>query len=825
MPSTPIGLEAVARRGDASRAEYPRREQRRNTGGISSSAATRLSGSARIPSSQQASPPVCRAGIQLLLALLGLLGWPSLSSAQEQDAWPSCESTPLPMAAGGDPGLDHLRSDLDALLQDAVDSKVTQAAALIAVHRGEVIYRSFAGGAGPQSIFDLASLTKVVATVPSIMSLVDEGKLHLSDRVSRYLKLLEIEDKKSITVEQLLTHTAGLHSVVWAGKPEEVKAAILERIARSVLKAVPGQAYRYSDIGYILLGELAAEVAQHPLERVAWQRLFKPLGLCSTGFNPPSRLYKHLITPWPRGEKIAIVYDPLAARMKGVAGHAGLFSTADDLARFGQMMLGQGALNGVRVLSPQAVATMTRPRPLPGAAGQRGLGWDFSSPHAGSKGLLSDRAYGHTGFTGTSIWIDPLRDLVIVLLTNRTYREPAPSVSPLRRRVHDLLAIALVRPAEPPVQTGLDRLVEQDFASLRGKRVALITNRTAVDRRGRWIIDLLSQVPEIDLRAIFVPEHGLAAEVDRSVGDATLKQAHRRIPVYSLFGTRRRPTAQTLSGVQVLVFDVQTVGVRYYTYLATMGWAMEEAAHHGLPFIVLDRPDPLGGAQVQGPVSSEARRTSTNYHPLPVRYGLTTGELARLFNGERRLKVSLTVVPLAHWSRQQLFPQLGLPWVNPSPNIRAWQQALLYAGVGLLESTNVSVGRGTASPFALLGAPWIDGRRLATLLNQEHLNGLHFVAVKFTSTASPYKGQLCQGVRLIIFDPQQANPVAAGLALAVALRQLYPKQWETQHLFRLINHPPTISAILAGKKLREVLPLWTAELKRFNVARQRYLLY
>lgn len=743
-------------------------------------------------------------------------------------SWFPCSSLPLShgsaRALGADP---DLLPDLDALLQDAVATRQTQSAVLLVLRRGKVLYHGTAGPTQKDSLFDVASLTKVVATAPAIMHLIQEKKLSLNAKAARYLTPLSTPDKKNITVEQLLLHTSGLPSEVWGKGAQDNKDVILARIKKAKMKAAPGESYRYSDIGYILLGELVSKLAKEPFETYIQKKIFSPLGMCHTNFNPPAQLLLRTISPWPNGIKAGQVYDPLAARMKGIAGHAGLYSTAEDLGRLGQMMLDYGMAQGRRIMAKSIVERMLGPRPLPGRTIEaRGLGWDISSPHAQScKGSLSPRAFGHTGFTGTSLWIDPEHELVVVLLTNRTYFDPAPSVNSLRQRVHDTLVTGLHQKPKPPVATGLDQLVKSHFAMLRGHRVGLITNRTAIDLQGRWMVDLIANAPKVQLQALFVPEHGLEAQLDQHIKDGQLQLKTRRIPIYSLFGSRRRPSVTMLADLDTLVFDMQTVGVRYYTYLATMGWAMEEAAQYHLQFVVLDRPNPLGGHWVQGPVSDIHRRTSTNYHPLPVRYGMTLGELARLFNGERHLKTQLKVVPLRGWKREMLFPETGLAWINPSPNIRSWRQSLLYAGVGLLETTNVSVGRGTTTPFQLIGAPWMDSATLVEQMNRFALKGIHFVPTAFTPSAKPYKNELCHGIRLIVTEPRKLDPVQMGITLAVILRQQYPQQWKTKELFRLINHPPTTQAILDGRTVDEILALWSTRLKQFMRIRSRYLLY
>jgi len=511
------------------------------------------------------------------LALLTLL-------PGEAVAWTRCKSRPLPRANLAEVGLDPgLGADLDALLRDAVEGRLTASAALAVARHGKLAYTGYIGKARADSIFDLASVSKAVATTTAVLQLVERKRIALGDPVSRHLPLLDVEDKRAITVEQLLMHTSGLHSSVYAGPMSDGRDKILERIRRSAMKAQPGAAFRYSDIGYIVLGELVAAAAGKSFDQVVQSQLLEPLGMCQSGYRPPPALHPRLISPWPAREeqRLGVVYDPLAARAGGVAGHASLYATAEDLIRFGLMVLGRGELDGKRVLAERTVAMMMQPHPLPSGS-TRGLGWMISRGAP-----FSRSAVGHGGYTGTSIWIDPELDLCIVLLTNRTHlADPggahAPDVFPLQRRVHQTVIGALARTPHQPVETGLDRLVATGFAALRGHKVGLISNRTAVDRRGRWIGDLLLEPTSgVELAALFLPEHGLEAKVDRQIKDGVLRRGDRRVPIYSLFGSRRRPDDQSLAGVDTLVIDLATVGVRYYTYLATMGWAMEEAARRG----------------------------------------------------------------------------------------------------------------------------------------------------------------------------------------------------------------------------------------------------
>lgn len=759
-----------------------------------------------------------------------VLGWLVVAGLATQPhhslARPNCTPERLPAGLRAQSGvLTELGHDLDSLLADAVEAKATESAALIVVRGGSIVYRGFAGRAKSDSIFDLASLTKVVATTSAIFRLVEGGRVELDKPVQHYLPWFTGNGKEAITLRELLHHTSGLPSVVWRGARSDGRQKILERIQAAKLAGGSASAYRYSDLGFILLGEIVAQVTGKSLSQVASTEIFDPLGMCHTGFAPSATLRSRLISPWPTGINPGEVYDPLAARLGGVAGHAGLFATVDDLARFGQMMLNGGVLGGARIFRPGTVRAMTQRFSVePGR--QRGLGWRFyREDERAGRGALSPQAYGHTGFTGTSLWIDPAHALVVVLLTNRTFYEPYPSVGPLRRRVHGAIRSALLQTKDAGVKVGLDHLVRGGFGLLKGKRVGLIANATAVDGRGRWIVDLLDEEPTVELKALFAVEHGLEGRVDRKIKDGMLKRGNRQIPVYTLFGQRRRPTPETLKDLDVLVFDLATIGVRYYTYLSTLGWAMEEAAKRKIPFVVLDRPDPLGGRRVEGPLSSATRRTSTNFHPLPVRYAMTTGEVARYFNAQRKIGAALKVVPVSGWRRGQTFDGWGKQWINPSPNIRSWRQALLYAGVGLLEGTNVSVGRGTKAPFEWFGAPWIGNRALAANLNALNMPGVYFVPQVITPTARPYKGKSCKGVRLVVTDIRRVRPVAIGLELAAALIRLHGGEWQMKNFYKLINHPKSSAAILSGKRTKTIRRSWEPELRRFRALRKRYLLY
>jgi uncharacterized protein YbbC (DUF1343 family) len=586
--------------------------------------------------------------------------------------------------------------------------------------------------------------------------------------------------------------------------------------------------------------------------------------------------------------------------MGGVAGHAGLFSTADDVAKFAQAMLNssgnptlsqgekggptpggekggatpQGEKGGATPrgekggaqellfpLSPATIQKMTTPQQAPTATAVRGLGWDIDSPFASNRGeLLPVGSYGHTGFTGTSLWMDATTNTFVAVLANAVHprlRPGSPAVT-IRTRVASAVAAALslevpteekirlanitgyneasvgarrVQYRNGQVKTGLDVLVEQNFAKLKSesgakRRIGLLTNQTGVDGKGQRTIDLLAKAPGVELVAIFSPEHGVTGALDTTDIGNTKDQAT-GIPVYSLYGAKdenRRPTAEQLKALDAVVIDLQDAGVRFYTYETTMGYFLETAAQTGTEIVVLDRPDPINGAVVQGPVSI-AGKSFVNYHPLPVRHGMTMGELAKMFNTERNLNAKLTVVPLQGWQRGDWFDATGEVWVNPSPNLRSLTEAALYPGVALVEGTNVSVGRGTDTPFEVMGAPWIDPKSLADYLNSRMISGVRFVPVRFTPTDTKYKGQLCGGVNIVLTDRNALDAPELGVEIAVALRKFYPTQWDATRLDNIIAHPPTTEMIMRMEDPRRIADEWREQLEGFGKVRGKYLMY
>ncbi len=374
------------------------------------------------------------------------------------------------------------------------------------------------------------------------------------------------------------------------------------------------------------------------------------------------------------------------------------------------------------------------------------------------------------------------------------------------------------------VLPGIDVLARDDFRPIAGASVALITNHTGLSRDGQSTIRLLHDAPGVKLVRIFSPEHGLEGKLDIPLIDDGA-DGETGIPVISLYGELRRPTAATLAGIDTIVFDIQDIGTRFYTYISTMGNAMIAAADHDVRFVVLDRPNPINGVDVAGPVLDDGLQSFVGFHPIPVRHGMTVGELALLFKAELALDLDLEVVRTEGWRREQFFDDTGLTWINPSPNMRSLRAALLYPGIGLLETTNVSVGRGTDTPFELFGAPWIDGASLAASLNALQLDGISFAATEFTPDASTYAGQHCEGVRITITDRTRIRPLTAGFAIAEILLRDYHEAWETQRYIRLLGNAATLAALLNGKTAQEIEAVYRPALDAFIARRARFLLY
>lgn len=791
----------------------------------------------------------------------------------------------LPMAKPESVSVSATRlAEMDPVISADIDKLRLPGAVVFVGRKGRIVWHKSYGARAVEparetmtadTVFDVASLTKVVATATSIMILVERGKLRLNDPITLHLPDLKGEGRERVTIEQLLTHVSGYAPDFdlrerWTGHDEAMK-----RLVAEPLRNPAGTRFTYSDIGFIALGEIVARVSGMPLDQFAKKNIFDPLRMRDTGFRPPANLQTRIAptekrrgqlsylgdTPanigtegdvWLRGQ----VHDPTSYRMNGVAGHAGLFSTANDLSIYCQMILNGGEYNGVRILAPLTVAEMTRPRIVTTAGGTRGLGWDINSSFSSNRGeVFPLGSFGHTGFTGTSIWIDPASEMFVVFLSNRVHPDGKGDVGPLRGRVASIAAgsvtdTAVVARAREQasnyytetikslqqftsrlesattstrVLTGIDVLERNGFKQLAGMRIGLVTNHTGKNREGRATIDVLSKAPNVKLVSLFAPEHGIRGLADENISDS--RDEATGLPIYSLYGKTRRPTPEQLKDLDALVFDIQDVGVRFYTYISTLGYLLEEAAKTKLPVFVLDRPNPIGGVDVDGPIADPDKLSFISYHTIPTRHGLTIGELAQLFNRQRKIGADVRVIKMEGWRRAMWFDETNLTWINPSPNMRSLTQATLYPGVGLLETTNVSVGRGTDTPFEVVGAPWIQGDKLAEYLNQRSIPGVRFVPIRYTPNASVFKNEQCGGVNIIVTDRNAFRPLLTGIEMALALRKLYPNDWKIDSYLRLLVNADTLERVKRGESARDIVGSWNESLQEFRRARAEVLLY
>jgi SSS family transporter len=846
------------------------------------------------------------------------------------------------------------------LITQAVASKKLPGAVVLINHDGKTVFEQAYGDRAVEpiaepmtedTIFDMASLTKCLVTATAIMQLYESHQLNFDDPVAKYLPAFAANGKENVTTRELLTHYSGLPPDIdlkdpW-GLAAPDKAEGLRRAFASGLVAPPGTHFEYSDINFITLGALVEKISGQALDVYAHEHIFTPLKMVHTRYLPvakacgtirvagaalvempagavssgPSRACEQgnwkadqlvpNIAPTARDNEGSVatnpnfdhilrgtVHDPTTRRMGGVAGHAGVFSTAGDVALFAQALLDR--LAGRPSDFPLEQATlqlMTRPeQPATAESGAtiftsdgqttkgvatRGFGWDINTAFSRPRGAIFPiGSFGHTGFTGTSLWMDPGSDTVLVLLANAVHPRGNPPISALRGQVATAAAKALhVCPADTICDievtasdgllktvtshstasistdsavgtlTGIDVLEATHFNVLRDAaarhnghlRIGLLTNQTGLDREGRRTIDILNKsIPEVELKTLFSPEHGLFGVKDSTkIGAETDPATH--LPVISLYGAKeeqRRPSVEQLKDLDAVVIDLQDAGVRFYTYEAVVGYFLETAARAYVEIIVLDRPNLIGGVEVQGPVSDPGSESYTDYMPLPVRHGLTLGELALYFNSERRLpsatspniqvpiKAQLTVVPMQNWRRSQYFAETGLPWINPSPNLRSPTAAILYPGVGLAE--NISVGRGTDKPFEWIGASYIDGPQLAAFLTARKIPGVSFTATNFAVAEDgnhyPFHGKTIPGVAFTLTDRNALDSPQFGVELISALHQLYP-EFALAKAERLVVNVDTMRALTNKDDPRSIAASWATDLAAFRQRREPYLLY
>ena len=840
----------------------------------------------------------------------------------------------LPLAEPRTVGMNAAKLDqIEQLVNADIADKKLPGAVVIVGHKGKIVYRKAFGNRAlvpavekmtVDTIFDVASLTKPVATATSIMILVEQGKLRLSDTIGKYIPDIDDEQAKHVTIQQLLTHTSGYApdfdlKEKWTGRD-----GMLAALKKEKLRNPPGTKFVYSDIGFIVLGEILQRIVGLNEDDIVRSNLTRGVGTTRSGYRRRS----YLSLPKESGPEIQSVtniaptenikgqnsylgstfegddktgtqilrgevHDPTAFRMDGVAGHAGLFSTADDLARYCQMLLDGGVrltapvANGgkeIRLLSAQTIAKMTAPIVVSETGETRGLGWDINTSFSSNRGeLFPLGSFGHTGFTGTSIWIDRVSQTFVVFLSNRVHPDGKGDVTPSRAKVATVVASAIedtpieaYRLAESiyssqvaaqipkfkeqvegarrasqvtqivdlpltnrtpipnpgfqpglirgPVLNGIDILERDGFKELDGKRIGLVTNHTGRDLAGKQTVDILNEAKNLKLVALFAPEHGIRGELDQAkIDDA--KDEKTGLLVYSLYGETRRPKPEQLKDLDAIVYDIQDIGARFYTYTATLRNVLEEAAKAGKPVYILDRPNPINGNDFEGPLADEDKLSFTAAHTIPVRYGLTIGELGQMMNAERKIGADLRVIKMENWSRSMWFDETGQTWVNPSPNMRSLTEATLYPGMGLLETTNVSVGRGTDTPFEVVGAPWIDAQKLAAYLNGRNLKGVRFVPIRFKPNTSMFKDEQLNGVNIIITDRTTFQSVRTGVEIAAALRKLYPADWQVDKYVRLLVNARFLAMIKSGEAPENIEKAMQSDAQEFSKRRASFLLY
>lgn len=840
----------------------------------------------------------------------------------------------LPIAAPRTVGMNPEKlAQIDALVERDIKDKKLPGAVVLVGHKGKIIFRKAYGNRSlvpsvekmtVDTIFDVASLTKPVATATSIMILVEQGKLRLSDTVGKFIPEIQDDQAKRVTIQQLLTHTSGYApdfdlKEKWTGREGMLQALFKEKPRNP-----PGTRFVYSDINFITLGEVVSRVSNDSPDGFFMAVLDTPRWMPDTTFRATdyyrrsanldveqSTLRRIAPTENIRGQNSYLgaafegdektgsrilrgqVHDPTSFRMNGVAGHAGLFSTADDLARFCQMLLNGGvapvgdpsgsesapraeaakgtlptarvSASGRRILSAETIARMTAPYVVSETGEARGLGWDINTSFSANRGeLFPLGSFGHTGFTGTGIWIDRVSQTFVVFLSNRVHPDGKGDVTPLRAKISTVVASAIedtpieayrlaesiyssqvaaqlpafierkkqllatsdqlsAIPKNATVFNGIDVLEKSNFKEFQGLKIGLVTNHTGRDLSGKQTIDILREAPGITLVSLFAPEHGIRGQADEKINDS--KDEKTGLPIYSLYSETRRPKPDQLKDLDVIVYDIQDIGARFYTYTATLRNVMEEAAKAGKPVYILDRPNPINGGDVEGALADEDKLSFIAAHTIPVRYGLTIGELGRMMNTERKIGADLRVITMENWSRSMWFDETGQTWINPSPNMRSLNEAALYPGIGLLETTNVSVGRGTDTPFELVGAPWIDGRKLAEFMNTRNINGVRFVPVRFKPYASVFKDEECGGVNIIVTDRSSLESVRIGFEIAAALRKLYPNDWQVDKYSRLLVSAKMLSMVQQGADAAALTAEAQKDVDTFKKRREPFLLY
>jgi uncharacterized protein YbbC (DUF1343 family)/CubicO group peptidase (beta-lactamase class C family) len=673
------------------------------------------------------------------------------------------------------------------------------------------------------TLYDLASLTKVVATTTAVMLLYEDGLIDLDGPASDYVP---IPSFRAFTIRQLLTHTAGWVAV----RPYYAEASSLNQMlqlyANLGLAYQPGTARIYSDVSFLILGKVVELAAQDSLDGFCRRRIFAPLGMDDTCFNPPpawsDRCAATENCTWRREMVKGKVHDENAYAVGGVAGHAGLFSTAEDLARFCRALLSG------KLLEEKTMDQMLKAGQAPSYPWQ-GLGWQLDPFVSAPDGFLPARtAFGHSGWTGTSLWADRRTGLFAVLLSNTCH--PSRNTRDnreLRSRFYTGVAETFY-PRSSNTHTGLDVLVHESFRSVAGRRIALLTNHAAVDALGRPILEVLKQAPGMRVKVVYSPEHGLMGQAE--AGEAVSSSVWESTPVVSLYGARNAPTQEELKDIELFVIDLQDVGSRYFTYVATMKACLIACGKARKPVLILDRPNPVGGVVLEGPIA-EKTDSPVCCAPVPIRHGMTMCEMA-LFLVKFVLpapRPQVMCLPMDSWRRDLYFEECELPWIPPSPNMPTPHTALVYVGTCLFEGTNLNEGRGTDRPFQLIGAPWLDAAGIVRGLDPQATCGFEVEPTCFTprslvgKASSPrYQDQPCKGVGIGVTDLREARPFTLAVALLKGIRDRHPQEFSWNASFDVLAGGPDLRRrIEKGQSALEIAAAYAKPLETFDGKRPK----
>lgn len=644
------------------------------------------------------------------------------------------------------------------------------------------------------TLYDLASLTKVIATTTAIMQLRDAGKLDLDQPVA---EVIPVPAFRAFTFRHLLTHTSGLIGYDTWYKEVSSLNDIIQRLASLPLNSPPGTRRLYSDFGFMLLGKSVELLSQDSLDAYCRKHIFEPLAMSRTTYKPPEEWRDNCaateLCAWRQRVMIGEVHDEHAFAIGGISGHAGLFSTADDLGKFARAILHGYAL------TEKTLDEMARLGQVPAYPWQ-GLGWKIDPWWNSVDGFVPSRAaIGHTGWTGTNLWIDRHAGFYAILLSNSCHPSRTQRDNRLMRRAFSTGIASVCPPKTVNPHSGLDRLLWEEFEPLRGKRVALLTNTAAADLLGRSVMDVLAFDPSITVQRIFTPEHGLYAQEE--AGKSVQKQKA-SAPIISLYGEQRQPTPDQLADIDVFLVDLPDVGSRYYTYADTMKECMAACAKAKKTVCVLDRPNPLGGTILEGPIARKFG-AAVCWAPVPIRHGMTLGETALFFQKTAFAKSGLDVQVLLvdAWPREHLFHECDLAWLPPSPNIPNADTALWYVGACLFEGVNLNEGRGTESPFQFVGAPWLDAEKIAAALDPAEIPGCRIQTNAYTPKSIPgkashpeYENQTCHGIQVEILQPPQVRAFTSAVAMLRAIRRIHPGQ---------LSFKPSFDLLAGGPWLRE----------------------